>query len=309
LARVLKPDPARSREAQRSRTLRARLPYNTDTTSAHLSSARSLLFVPGSDERKLRRALASTADGVIVDLEDAVLPELKESARLLTVRLVQETEARPLRIVRINGTETPWWEDDLEAVGELDLDAIMLPKSTPEAVEALGSSGPPLIPLIETGQGLRLAFEIAAEPRVIALALGGADLAVALRLTPRPDGQELLYARSKVVADSAAAGIRAPFDVVHFDVRDHASLEAVAAFARSLGFGGKLCVHPDQVTIVNRVFAPTEAEVAWARAVIEAHETGAKEGRGAVALHGMLVDRPVVERARQIIAGVRKERG
>jgi citrate lyase beta subunit len=265
--------------------------------------------VPGSDERKLRRALASAADGVIVDLEDAVLPEAKGTARALTVRVVQESETTAARIVRINGTETEWWENDLEALGSLSLDAIMLPKASPEAVEALGSAGPPLIPLIETAQGLRLAFEVASEPRVAALALGGADLAVELRLSPRADGQELLYARSKVVADSAAAGIRPPFDVVHFDLRDQAGLEAEAAYARSLGFGGKLCVHPDQLDVVNRVFAPTEAELAWASSIIAAHEAGAQEGRGAVALDGTLVDRPVVERARQIIAGVRKEPG
>lgn len=246
---------------------------------------------------------------MIVDLEDAVLPEAKEAARLLTVRVLEETETSLVRTVRINGTGTPWWEDDLEAVGRLGLDGIMLPKATPEAVEALGSSGPPLIPLIETAQGLRLTFEVAAESRVIALALGGADLAVALRLAPRSDGQELLYARSKIVADSAAAGIRPPFDVVHFDLHDQASLEAEATYARSLGFGGKLCVHPDQVDIVNRVFAPTEAELAWAGAIIEAYETGEREGRGAVTLDGTLVDRPIVERARQIIAGVRRESG
>ncbi len=246
---------------------------------------------------------------MIVDLEDAILPEAKEAARLLTVRLLEETETSLARTVRINGTETEWWEDDLEAMGRLGLDAIVLPKATPQAVEAVGSAGPALIALIETAEGLRRAFDVAAQPRVAALALGGADLAVALRLSPRADGQELLYARSKVVADSAAAGIRPPFDVVHFDLRDDASLEAEATYARSLGFGGKLCVHPDQVDIVNRVFAPTEAELAWARAVIEAHETGAKEGRGAVALDGTLVDRPIVERARQIIAGVRREGG
>ncbi len=246
---------------------------------------------------------------MIVDLEDAVVPEAKEPARQLAVRVLKEIEKTLLWTVRINGIDTQWWEDDLSAVADLGLDAIMLPKATPDGVEALGSTGPPLLALIETGQGLRLAFEVAAKSRVVALALGGADLAVALRLVERSDRQELLYARSKIVADSAAAGIRPPFDVVHLDLRDQASLEAEAAFARSLGFGGKLCVHPDQVDVVNRVFAPTDEELTWARTVIEVYELGAREGRGAVALDGMLVDRPVVERARQIIAGARRERG
>src|SRR4029077_20994931 len=101
---------------------------------------------------------------------------------------------------------------------------------------------------------------------------------------PRPDGLEVLYARSKVVADSAAAGIRGPFDIVHLDIRDDTGLEAAARFARSLGFRGKGCTHPAQVDIVNRVFLPDADSVEWAERVIEAAEAGEREGRGAVAL-------------------------
>lgn len=164
-----------------------------------------------------------------------------------------------------------------------------------------------MIAIVETAQGLRLAYETATHPRVAALQLGAADLGAELGLDPRPDGLEILYARSKVVADSAAAGIRAPFDIVHLDTRDDAGLEASARFARSLGFRGKACIHPAQVGIVNTVFEPAAADLEWARRVVEAFELGEREGRGAIALDGAMIDLPVVERARRILAEAKGE--
>ena len=222
-------------------------------------------------------------------------PDRKGEARELVERL------RP-RVVRVNGADTPWFAEDLALTASLALDAVVLPKATPESVAALGVDGPPVIAIVETAPGLRLAYETAAAPRVALLMLGAADLGVELRLEPRPDGLEILYARSKVVADSAAAGIRPPIDIVHLDIRDPAGLEASARFARSLGFAGKGCVHPDQVAIVNRVFGPEPNDVDWARRVVDAYERGKREGRGAVALEGTMVDLPVVERARQVLA-------
>jgi citrate lyase beta subunit len=206
------------------------------------------------------------------------------------------------RVVRVNGANTRWFADDLAAAAELELDALVLPKATPEAVAALGSDGPPVIAIVETAQGLRLAYETASSPRVAALLVGAADLGAELGWEPRPDGLEVLSARSKVVADSAAAGIRAPFDIVHVDTLDGAGLEAAARFARSLGFRGKACIHPDQVAVINRVFAPEADEVAWAERVLEAAAAGEREGRGAVALDGEMIDLPIVERARRILA-------
>jgi citrate lyase beta subunit len=263
--------------------------------TASLAHLRSLLFAPGSDEAKLTKALASGADAVVADLEDAVTPDRKELARELVRRL------RP-RVVRINGADTEWFADDLAAAAELELDALVLPKATPVAVDALGAEGPPVIAIVETAQGLRLAYETASRQRVEALALGAADLGRELGLEPRPDGLEILHARSQIVVDSAAAGIRPPFDVVHLDTRDDEGLEAACRFARTLGFRGKICIHPAQVPIVNRLFAPDEGEIAWAQRVVEAYEEGEHEGRGAIAVGGEMVDLPVVDRARRILA-------
>jgi citrate lyase beta subunit len=270
-------------------------------TAGQLAYVRSLLFAPGSDERKLRSALASPADAVVADLEDAVAPAEKGTAREVVAR------HRP-PVIRVNGPGTPWFADDLTLVKELAPEALVLPKATPDAVAAMGGAGPPLIAIVEAAAGLRAAFEIAAAPRVEALLLGAVDLGAEIGLEPRPDGLELLYARSKLVVDSAAAGIRPPFDVVHVDVPDEEGLEAECRLARSFGFRGKACIHPGQLAVVHRVFAPNETEIAWARKVVDAYERETAEGRGVFALDGAMVDRPVVERARRVLAQSRKER-
>jgi citrate lyase beta subunit len=267
-----------------------------------VDSLRSLLFAPGSDERKLTRALESEADAMIADLEDAVAPAEKDAARALVARLLAGGAPGPARTVRINGIDTPHFEADLAMVRSLEVDAIVVPKATPESVGALGPEGPPLIAIVETAAGLRRAFDTACSPRVAALMLGGADLGAELRWEPRSDGLELLYARSQLVVDSAAAGIRAPIDVVFFDTRDTQGLENEATTARSLGLGGKACIHPAQVPVVNRVFSPTAEQVAWAESVLDAYQEGVRNGRGAVALDGKMIDLPVVERARRLLA-------
>ena len=204
--------------------------------------------------------------------------------------------------MRVNGAETEWFADDVALLGELEPDAVVLPKATPDAVAALGSEGPPVVAIVETAAGLRAAYDTAAAPRVAALLLGAVDLGAELGLEPRADGIEIVYARSKVVVDSAAAGIRPPFDIVHLDVRDDAGLEEECRLARSLGFRGKACIHPAQLEIVHRVFAPTPAEREWAERVIAAYDRESGEGRGVFALNGAMVDLPVVERARRILA-------
>jgi citrate lyase beta subunit len=195
-----------------------------------------------------------------------------------------------------------WFADDLALVGELQPDAIVLPKATPDAVAALGPDGPPVIAIVETAAGLRTAYETASSARVAALLLGAVDLGAELGLEPRPDGLEILYARSQVVVDSAAAGIRPPFDIVHLDVHDEQGLDEECRLARSLGFRGKACIHPAQLDVVHRVFVPTAEELAWAGRVVDAYERETGEGRGVFALNGAMVDLPVVERARRILA-------
>lgn len=267
-----------------------------------LASARSLLFAPGNDGHKLEKALSAGADVVVADLEDAVPAGEKDAARRLVAEQLAERRTESLVAVRVNGAGTAFRDDDLRAVVALPLDVLVVPKATPVAIAELPQEGPPVVAVVESARGLKQAYETASAPGVTALALGAVDLGLELGLEPRPDGQEVLLARSQLVLDSAAAGIRAPFDLVHLDTRDTEGLERECRLARSLGFRGKLCIHPAQVEVVNRIFSPREDEVEHARRVIDVYEQSAAEGRGVVALDGEMVDLPVVERARQVLA-------
>ena len=159
-----------------------------------------------------------------------------------------------------------------------------------------------MVAIVETADGLRQAYEVASRPRVQALIVGTIDLGVELRLEPRDDGLEILFARSKVVLDSAAARIRGPIDRVWTRCPGRRRARGRCTFARSLGFRGKACIHPDQVEIVNRVFTPSDEELSQARRVVEAYEQAVGEGEGVTALDGEMIDLPVVERARQVLA-------
>jgi citrate lyase subunit beta/citryl-CoA lyase len=270
---------------------------------SRLQTARSFLFAPGDEERKLERALASGADAVVADLEDAVSPEAKPAARDLATRLLAGAGPAALRLVRVNAVGTEWHEADLAAVAGADVDGLVLPKATPAAAAAVAQAvALPIVAIVETPGGLREAHGTASQTAVEVLLLGAVDLGLALGLEPREDAQEILFARSSLVVDSAAAGIRAPVDRVWLDVRDPEGLAADCAFARSLGFRGKAVIHPDQVAVVHESFAPSDAELSRAREIVAAFELGAADGRGVVALDGEMIDLPVVERARQVLS-------
>jgi citrate lyase subunit beta/citryl-CoA lyase len=266
-----------------------------------IREARSLLFAPGSDERKLSKALESDADGVIADLEDAVAPKAKASARGTLRRSFSVEDARPCRLVRVNAADTPDFEADLDLVRELNLTAVVVPKASRFAVAQAAKSGVPIIALIETATGLQDSAAIAGSPGVIALALGGIDLGASLNTSPRADGLELLFARSKLVMDSAAAGLRPPFDSVQTDLLDMEALEASSRRARSLGMGGRLCIHPNQIASVNRAFSPEPQELDEARRLVAAYEAAIRSGEGALNFEGRMVDKAVVDRARRML--------
>lgn len=271
-----------------------------------IHTARSFLFAPGNDERKLRKALSSAADAVVADLEDAVTPAEKDAARALTARVLAEAEGDALRLVRVNGAGSEWITADVTAVESIGLDGIVLPKAEAATVGEVQDLGLPVVAIVETPAGLRGAFELAATAAVEALVLGAVDLGLALGLEQRKDGLELLFARSSVVVDSAAAGLRGPIDRVWTALGDDAGLRADCSFARSLGFRGKACIHPEQVPVVNDAFSPSSEELARARGVVRAFEDAAANGRGAVAFDGEMIDLPVVERARQLLADAKR---
>jgi citrate lyase beta subunit len=279
-----------------------------------LSTARSLLFAPGNQERKLRGALGSEADAVIADLEDGVPPGEKDAAREVIRSVLGEgggapegaapgaarAPSGPLRVLRIAVPA------DLELAAQLRVDAVMLPKATAASVRDLPAA-PAAIAIVETPQGLREAYEIASSPAVAHLMLGAVDLSAALGLEAYGDGLELLLARSRMALDSAAAGIGRPIDSPCVDFRNLDTVRHESERARSLGFGGKACIHPAQVAVVNAAFTPSAEQIEWAERTVATLAAAEREGRGAVALDGMMIDEPVAARARGILARTRRD--
>ena len=259
---------------------------------------RTYLFVPGNRPDRFEKARQSGADAVILDLEDAVQSAHKDLAREAVATWLQP--ARPV-YVRINGMGTSWFERDLEVVGLPGVLGVVLPKAEhPEQVAQVAArltGQAQVLPLLETALGVWNARALAQAPRVERLAFGSVDFQLDTGITG--DQEELLHARSRLVLASRIASILPPVDGVTMALDDLTRLRDDVARARRLGFGGKLCIHPKQVETINREFAPTEAERVWARRVLEAVEA---TGAGALRLDGELIDRPVIARARSILA-------
>jgi citrate lyase subunit beta/citryl-CoA lyase len=255
------------------------------------------LFVPASRPDRFHKADASGADAVILDLEDAVAPADKDSARELL--LTHAAELKSFIVVRINGAGTPWHEADLDAVARLEHTAVMLPKAElsddiASAASRLGRNVP-FIPLVETAAGLARLPEILSARNFVMAAFGSIDFAVDLGCSH--DRLALLAARSELVWRSRAANRAAPLDGVTTDLQSSATTEDDARHASELGFGGKLAIHPNQIEPILDAFRPDARSIVWANEVLAATSSGK-----AVKVHGEMVDRPVIERARQILA-------
>jgi citrate lyase subunit beta/citryl-CoA lyase len=262
---------------------------------------RSFLFVPGSSERMLRRALAEPVDAVIADLEDGVAPPEKDEARRVVAAILGEPRSGgAARLVRVNRDGAGLLADDLRAIAGLELDGVVVPKAEPGL--RLDLPEMPVVAIVETPAGVAGVQEVCALPRVERLMLGVVDLGLSLRLRPLPDEAELAFFRSTLVLHSALAGLAPPIDGVFVDVPDLEGLRASAERGRAFGMGAKACVHPAQVAVVNEVFATDSAEVDEARRVVEAYDAAASAGSGAVALDGRMIDKPVVEQARRLLA-------
>lgn len=251
------------------------------------------LFVPANRPERFEKAAASGADAVILDLEDAVAAPAKEAARA-ALRL--DFTDRPV-FVRINAAGTPWHADDLAAVARMPFAGIMVPKAENSAalMAISGRLGPGkrLVALIESALGLANARAVAAVPAVGRLAFGSIDFCA--DLGSAHTRQALLSARHEIVLASRLAGLVPPLDGVTTVVDDPAVAADDARYARELGFGGKLAIHPRQIEAIRAGFLPDAAEIAWARKVLES-------GDGAAAVDGAMVDEPVRIRARSILA-------
>lgn len=256
------------------------------------------IFVPGDRPERFAKAAASGADAVILDLEDAVAPERKAHAReCIRAHGLDGTRT----IIRINALASGHFAGDLAALQGVSFAAIMLPKAErPEDIaavhEALGREIA-VIPLIESAAAIDTLGGILAAPGVYLAAFGSIDYALDLGCSHA--WEPLLLARSEIVLRSRLAGLAAPLDGVTTAIDDPTLIEVDTRRAAALGFGGKLAIHPRQIPSISRCFHPDESSVAWAKKVLAAAGSGA-----ASSLEGEMIDRPVVERARRILARV-----
>ncbi len=266
---------------------------------------RSVLYIPGSKERALDKATTLDVDAIIFDLEDAVAPDEKATARAtLAAALADKDYGRRLRIVRINGLDTDWGRADAEAVRDMACDAVLLPKvDGPEQIEALAAitGDLPVWAMMETPRAMLNAAAIAAHPKLAGFVMGTNDLAKDLQTRFRADRLPLLTALSLCVLAAKAEGI-VIVDGVYNAFKDEDGLRAECEQGRDLGMDGKTLIHPAQVAIANTLFAPSEAEIGLARRQIAAFEAAEAAGQGVAVVDGRIVENLHVVTARQTLA-------
>jgi citrate lyase subunit beta / citryl-CoA lyase len=258
----------------------------------HLRAASTFLFVPAARPDRFDKAVASGADVVVLDLEDAVAPGDKDTAR---EHVAAWLAGGGSAAVRVNGAGTPWHDEDVAMVREHGV-PVMLPKAESVCPPALAGAGLPIVALVETAVGVQGAAEVARWPEVVRLAFGTVDFAAELGLD-HSDRDALAHARSVLALASAAAGLVAPVDGVTVAVRDGERLADDCRHALARGFTAKLCIHPSQVPVAAAALAPDAETLRWARSVVDAAAGGA-----VAVLDGALVDKPVVDRARSLLA-------
>ena len=281
-----------------------------------MKASRSMLYIPADAPGMLQHAPVFGCDSILMDLEDAIAYTEKDSARLMAVRFLKEFDFKELFVtVRVNGADSRFFDDDIEAIVPCRPGAIRLPKCNSEAdihfadekiadVEARNGMEPGTVKLhamVETALGLENAFRVAsASPRVTALTLGGQDLTADMGIQKTRGGRELFYARGRVVAAAHAAGVDS-FDTVWTDLNDQEGLFLEAKEIVELGFTGKACIHPSQIATIHKAFMPDEKELRKALRVVEAAEKAERDGKGVISVDGKMVDAPIVVRSAHLL--------
>jgi citrate lyase subunit beta/citryl-CoA lyase len=280
---------------------------------------RTLLFAPGNHARRVEKALTLPADGVILDLEDAVAISEKVSTRPTVADALTKPRAGKL-YVRVNALTTDWCHGDIVAVVRAGLDGIILPKvehahelrtadwliANLERERNLPAGAIDLIPIIETALGIsNLTGICRSGTRTKCLAFGAGDFTLDMGMVWTRSEIELLPHRAACVMESRAAGLDPPLDTVWADLRDTDGFIASATHAAALGFQGKMCIHPDQIGPGNTAFTPSEAAVAQAKRIVAAFDKAEAEGLASIQLDGQFIDYPIVQRARRVLGSIR----
>jgi citrate lyase subunit beta/citryl-CoA lyase len=280
---------------------------------------RSLLFAPGNHPRRVEKALTLQADGVILDLEDAVAISEKAATRPTVTAAFDKPRTGKL-YVRVNALTTEWCHADITAIVQPGLDGIILPKvehahdlhtadwliANLERERGIAPGSIDLIPIIETALGIANLSRICRSgTRTKRVAFGAGDFTLDMGMVWSRSEAELLPHRAACVMQSRAAGLEPPMDTVWADLRDTDGFIASARHAAALGFQGKMCIHPDQIAPTNAAFTPDEAAVTQARRIVAAFDQAETEGLASIQLEGQFIDYPIVQRARRVLAAAR----
>ena len=265
---------------------------------------KSMLFMPGNNPGMLFSSSILGADAVTIDLEDAVSASEKDAARILVREYLENFDNSATDIlVRVNPTDTPYFEDDIKMLLDIKIDSIMLPKASVESVKKLDeiltkhNSDRKIFALIETAMGVEDSLNIlSASDRIIGVLLGAEDLTLDLGAERTKESEEIRYSRQKIVAVSKALEIQA-IDTPFTDTDDIEGLKKDAEFAKAMGMTGKAAISPRHVFAINEVFSPTDAEVEHAVRVCEGAIDAKEKGLGAWSLDGKMVDAPIIKRA------------
>lgn len=282
-----------------------------------LAAVRSFLFTPANHPRRVEKVFQVGADAVILDLEDAVAVAEKVKAREDVVAAFTKANGECLHYVRINSVDTVFWQEDISATVGPWLDGIVLPKvesgetllqveaviAEAERAAGLAVGSLDLLPIIETARGVESAAEIAtAGSRIRRFAFGGGDYTLDLDYEWSADEEVLSYARARLSHAARLGDLLPPIDTVVLQIKDDPRFEASARRGRKFGFGGKLCIHPNQVPLTHRVFTPSPEEVAHAEAVVAAFEAAEASGSASIQLDGYFIDYPIVYKSQRILA-------
>lgn len=261
------------------------------------------LFVPGNQPDRIRKAFATEADRVIVDWEDSVAPEHKADARRATEEALRGIAASERFLIRINPPASEAHQADIDAVATIRPGAVMVAKTEdPGTTAPLAERRLACIPLIESALGVEQAHAIASMPGVQGLAFGCVDYLADIHAARSKEA--LLYARSRLVNAARAAGLRHIMDGPAIALDDDEALAEEALHARSLGFSGKLAIHPKQVAHLHRVFLPSPAEIERARDIIRMYEEGLRQGKGAIRHGDLMIDGAVAKQAQRTLEAI-----
>jgi citrate lyase subunit beta/citryl-CoA lyase len=280
--------------------------------STTIRPRRSVLYMPGSNARALEKARTLPADALILDLEDAVAPEAKEAARSKVAASVRAGGYGHREVVvRINGADTPWFQEDIAAIAACGADAVLLPKvesavTIEEAIRRLGQGGAPAdLPLwimAETPRGvLHLEQIISTHPRLAVIVMGTSDLAKEMRVSPAGDRAGLMHALGHCILAARAQGLDI-IDGVHLALDDSEGFAAACRQGRELGFDGKTLIHPRQIETANDCFGVSAEAAANAREIVTAWQQARAAGDGITVVQGQLVEQLHVDEAERLLA-------